>query len=271
MASGSRCHATLRKSPAEGRTAYDRQVLSLNPVLYLTLGHPVNGWYRDLSGQGSGGAYEPRSQAPGSARLPNGAPAAQFNGQSQYVQVGSRRSFSITTTGCLTIEVWIRPATLQFPREEGSGYVYILGKGTPGRHEYALRMYSKRNSEVPDRPNRISAYVFNPAGGEGSGAYFQDPITLKRWIMVTATFCDLPTPAFPHGYVSIYKDGNFRESVSLDQFHVTPRPGDAPFRIATRNLDSFFQGAIGDVAIYNYALSEGQIGRTYDAMVGRGS
>ena len=63
--------------------------------------------------------------------------------------------------------------TLQFAHEQGTGYVYILGKGTSDKQEYALRMYSNENSEVPPRPNRVSAYVFNLSGGLGSGAYFQ--------------------------------------------------------------------------------------------------
>jgi hypothetical protein len=46
-------------------------------------------------------------------------------------------------------------------------------KGTDGKQEYAMRMYSYSNSEKPPRPNRISAYVFNLAGGKGAGAYFQ--------------------------------------------------------------------------------------------------
>lgn len=77
----------------------------------------------------------------------------------------------------------MRPDTLQFPRVQGSGYVYILGKGTAGKQEYALRMYSYSNSENPPRPSRVSAYVFNLAGGEGSGAYFQDPVRPGTWMM----------------------------------------------------------------------------------------
>ena len=68
------------------------------------------------------------------------------------------------------------------------------------------------------------------------------------------------------GYVAIYKNGNIRGQVGLDQFNVMPRAGGAPLRIGTRNLGSFFEGAIGDVAIYDYALTPGQISRTYEAM-----
>ena len=65
--------------------------------------------------------------------MPNGDMAADFNGRSQYAQVPSSEALSVTDTGCLTIEAWIMPTTLQFPHEEGTGYVYVLGKGAPGQ------------------------------------------------------------------------------------------------------------------------------------------
>ena len=53
-----------------------------------------------------------------------------------------------------------------------------------------MRMYSATNTEVPERPNRISGYVWNLAGGLGSGAYFQDPVKVNQWIMVTLVLDD---------------------------------------------------------------------------------
>jgi hypothetical protein len=247
---------------------YDRQVLSLHPVLYLTLGESSSALEPDLSGNGYNGIYMPYTQRPDVARLPNGDPAAVFNGIGQYVQVPSARQLSIVNTGCLTVEAWIRPDVLQFPHDEGTGYVNILGKGTEGKQEYAFRMYSSDNSENPPRPNRISGYVFNLAGGLGSGAYFQDKIQPGEWIMVTFLVDSRPSPEWPHGYVAIYKDGRRRgNQVSLSQFHVTPEASNAPFRIATRDLQSFFEGAIGKVAVYDTILSDQEILATYEAMV----
>jgi hypothetical protein len=247
---------------------YDRQVLSLDPSLYLTLGKQSSATEPDLSGHGHAGVYEP---GPGPARyaaLPNGDLATVFNGDDQYVQVSSAAPLSVTDTGCLTVEAWVRPAVLQFPHNQGSGYVYILGKGVTGKQEYALRMYSYSNSETPPRPNRISAYAFNLAGGKGSGAYFQDPVHPGAWIMVAFVIDSRPAPGWPDGYITIYKDGQPQgPPVSLGQFNVTPRASDAPFRIGTRDLESFFEGAIGKVAIYNSILSAQDIRATYNAMV----
>ena len=245
---------------------YDRQVLSLGPVLYLTLGHPSSPTEADLSGNGNTVTYLPAKDPPARATLPNGDPAAEFNGLGQYAQVASASTLSVPDTGCLTVEAWIQPAALQFPQEEGSGYVYILGKGTTHKQEYALRMYSAQNSESPERPNRISAYAFNLAGGLGSGSYFQDKVEIGGWIMVTFVIDAKKSSTWPDGYVAIYKNGVRRGRVSLGQYDVKPETSTAPFCIATRNYDSYFDGAIGKVAVYDYILSTAQIGATYNAM-----
>lgn len=253
--------------PPEGVTdAYDRRVLSLAPVMYLTLGHPWSGTEEDLSGNGHEGVYLPADDPPAVAYLPNGDPAASFNGQRQYVQVASASALSVTNTGCLSLQAWIQPATLQFRHQHASAYVYLLGKGMSGKQEYALRMYSRSNDVVPARPNRVSAYAFNLRGGLGSGSYFQDAISIGQWFMVTFVIDDRASLTWPDGYVAIYKDGSLRGRVSLGQFDVRPRASDAPLRIATRDLESYFQGAIGKVAIYDYVLSESDIAGTYDAM-----
>ncbi len=263
------CGERPAKVPAGITTAYDRQVLALGPVLYLPLAHSSGGIYPDLSGSHNNGMSMPQARPPSLVTLPNGAFASQFNGHGQYVQVSSSDLLSVTHTGCLTVEAWIRPATLQFPLEEGSGFAYVLGKGEPGEQQYALRMYSRTNSEIPVRPNRVSAYVFNRWGGRGSGVYFQDPVSIGRWMMVALVVNDMPTPTWPRGYVAIYKNGQFRGQASLARYHVRPTGSNAPFRIATQSLDSFFEGAIGDVAVYDYALSSAQIASTYDAMFTR--
>jgi Concanavalin A-like lectin/glucanases superfamily len=251
------------RGPAD---AYDRQVLRLGPVLYLTMAHPLAGTEEDLSGHGHDGVYLPRHHLPGQVRLPNGDAAAEFDGHGQYLQVRSADALSVTHTGCLTVQAWIRPTTLQFPEAQGSGYVYVLGKGAPGEQEYAVRMYSYFNAEHPARPNRLSGYVFNPRGGKGSGAYFQDVLTVNQWMMVTFVIVSRSTPAWPYGYVALYKNGRERDKVSLNQYRVRPQAAGAPLRIATRDLDSYFEGAVAKVAVYDYVLSAADIAGTYAAM-----
>lgn len=254
-------------TPPKGITGrYDRQVLADAPIMYLAMAHPSNGTEADLSGNGHTGTYLPVGSRPKTATLPDGDQVAQFNGSGQYLQVPSTASLSVTHTGCLTIQAWVRPTTLQFPHEEGSGYVYILGKGASHKQEYALRMYSKINQEVPVRPNRVSAYVFNLAGGKGSGSYFQDQIQANAWMMITMIIDDQPSAAWPSGYVAIYKNDQLRGQVSISQFNVTPQASTAPFCVATRQLESYFQGAIGKVAVFDYVLSPQRVAAIYNAM-----
>jgi hypothetical protein len=262
------CEPKTVKPPATMTDQYDRKVLSLDPSLYLALGNLSSAVEPDLSGNKHNGAYEPDTRRPQFAILPNGDLATNFNGNDEYVQVSSSESLSVTDTGCLTVEAWIRPSVLQFPHNQGSGYVYILGKGVTGKQEYAIRMYSYRNSEVPARPNRISAYMFNLDGGKGSGAYFQDKVSPGDWVMITFVVDSRSSAKWPDGYIVIYENGKVRgPRVSLGQFSVTPRSSNAPFRIATRDLESFFEGAIGKVAVYNSLLSAQDISETYEAMM----
>lgn len=226
-------------------SAYDTAVMADHPVLYLRLSAPrYSGVEKDLSGRGHLGRYLPRHGVRQKTRMPNGDVATVFNGTTQYLEVASDAELSVPSGGALTIEAWIRPDTLQFPRSESDGYVHWAGKGEPGEQEYALRMYSLVNSAA--RPNRISGYVFNLEGGLGSGSYFQDTLQAAKWIHVALVINTQN--------VLIYRDGMLRDTTPLSQFHVVPEAGGAPLRIATRDFRSFFKGAIGKFAIYRRAL-----------------
>jgi hypothetical protein len=256
--------------PSQVTESYDRQVLSFSPVLYLPLSDPAAKSGADMSGNGRTATYLPADSTFSQTALPNGDPASVFNGQGQYAEVPSSRALSITDTGCLTVEAWVKATVKQFPQDEGTGYVYILGKGMPSEYEYALRMYSYTNTESPPRPNRVSAYVFNLDGGLGSGAYFQDTNVVGNWMMVTLVVDAQATSGWSHGYVALYKNGVQRGKVSLSQFSVKPEAASAPFRIATRSLHSYFEGAIGKVAVYDSALPQSDIAATYKAMLSSG-
>jgi hypothetical protein len=243
------------------RTSYDAAILSDRPVLFLSLGNSGERSFEvDESGSGIRGTYFPIGSKLSTVKMPNGDLTPEFDGANQYLEVASNPRLSITATGVLTIEAWIAPKILQFKHGQGSGYVYWLGKGEPSQYEYAGRIYSAANSEIPPRPNRISGYVFNRVGGLGSGSYFQDQISVNEWIYVTLVFNTRNvSPQFPIGYCSIFKNGVLRQITSLAEFNTEPTPGTAPFRVGTMNGKSFFGGAIGKVAIYDFELSGQQI------------
>jgi hypothetical protein len=113
--------------------------------------------------------------------------------------------------------------------------------------------------EAPARPNRISFYVWNLSGGEGSGSYFQDVLAARTWIYIVATVDVTATLEYPQGSVSLYRDATLRGTTSLAQFDTTPAAGAAPARIGTRDAENFFQGAVGKVAIYDRLLTQSEI------------
>jgi hypothetical protein len=227
---------------------------------------PETGVERDQSGRAHSARY--LGSMAGSVALPNGDLCARFDGRSQYLEVPDADDLSIPTTRRFTIEAWIRPDTLEFETKESSGYVHWMGKGENGQHEWVLRMYALTNTE--GRPNRISGYAFNLAGGLGSGSYFEDRVAVGEWIHVAVTFNldDLPNDR-PSGSVKIYKNGVLRDTTALSQFEVVPANGTAPMRVGTRDLRSFFLGAIGKVALYGRELTATQLLAHYQAMTAR--
>jgi hypothetical protein len=242
---------------------YDKVILSDHPVAY----------WADATGKDLTGHNHPGVLKAGTARtsMPDGSQAMDINGQDQYMEVASDAELSVPATKVLTIEAWMRPDVLDFDKVEGSGYVYWLGKGAPGQHEYAGRMYGQHPAgHDADRANRISGYVFNASGGLGAGSYYQapagDPIRVGEWIhyvLIINTTEAASSGKFPTGYTKLYVIRKGRpaktDQDALAGYHIVPAAGNAPFRVGTRDFGSFFKGAIGKIAIYNYELSARQI------------
>lgn len=236
-------------------SAYDTAVLADGPVAYWPCNDVSGGTLANLAVGTPAGAYVGN---PTATVLPNGDPAAAFNGVDQYAEIADSNAFSVVTTGRLTIEAWMRPDTLQFPHSESTGYVHWMGKGVSGQHEWVLRMYSFTNDEA--RPNRISGYAFNLSGGLGAGSYFQDAVLVGEWIHVAVVIntADV-SPSYSTGYTKMFKNGVLRDQDALLDFTIVPANGTAPVRIGTRDFGSWFQGAVGKVAIYNYELTPAQL------------
>jgi hypothetical protein len=258
---------TMAAGPVEATTAadYDDVVLADSPTAYWRMGSPASGTEADLSGSGLTGTYSGTRSA---TTLPNGETATAFDGATGYLEVADDAALSPATEGVLTLEAWMRPDTLNFENQQGLGYVHWMGKGEDGQHEYVSRMYSFDNGE--DRPNRISGYLFDLAGGRGAGSYFQDEIEVGEWIhYVLVINSNETSPAFPNGYTKIYRDGDLRDQddLSIDGNVIVPERGTAPFRVGTRDFGSWFEGAVGRVAIYDTELSQAQIDEHYLAMV----
>jgi concanavalin A-like lectin/glucanase superfamily protein len=173
----------------------------------------------------------------------------QFDGITAYAEVPDSTDLSVATTGSLSVSAAIRPDTLSFRSVEGTRYVHWMGKGETGHQEWVLRMYSQGNTE--GRENRISFYVFNPAGGRGVGAYVQEPVRPGDWIHVVGVADGTD--------IHLYKDGVLKNSQHYGST-ITPTHGSAPLRFGTRDFRSFFQGAVAQVRIWNRALTAAEVG-----------
>jgi hypothetical protein len=262
--------------PDTAPATYNAVVLADNPVAFWELANASTGSEPDRTGHGHTGTY--RGGTPALVDLPNGDRAADFNGVSEYVTVPSSPAFSIPTTQALTWEAWIRPDVLQFPHSSG-GYVDYMGKcaSYSPTCEWEARMYNLTNAQ--NRVSRLSAYVFNPGAGLGSGADWQPAngvIQAAHWYHVVAEYQTRSQPAGCSGPqvggINIWVNGvEWNMSVHLQtgclsQFGVTPVANNSPLNIGTMAMDTWFQGAIGKVAIYDHLLSTAQITRHYSVM-----
>ena len=263
---------------AHAAGSYNQLVLSDGPVLFL--GMNGTGTETDLTGNGLTGTY--RGEQPPKVALPNGARAADFNGSSEYLTVRSDPRLSITRTGKLTWEGWIRPDVLNFLHTTGgTAYVDWMGRCQvyAPSCQWEARMYNKDTS----RPSRLSAYVFNPSAGLGSAADWQSAGTSQiragRWYYVVGEYQTLTQPRRCDGpqvgSINIWVNGVKWDQAAhgqtgcMSQYGATPRAGDSPLNIGTMAFDSWFKGAVGKVAVYDKLLTPAQIAAHYQAMTGR--
>ncbi len=253
---------------------YSAVVLAKGPVGYWRLGEAAGPTANDSSGNGYDGTYNgnPTFGQPGAiSDVPD--TAIGFNGPDSrdYVEIldPDSQAFSQPTSGLgLTVEVWMRPDVLLFTGQTADPYVHWLGKGMQAQYEWGMRFYSQDAS----RPNRISAYIWNPgnhAGGEGAGAYFQDDLTPGEWIHVVVCYepGDKYTVA-PAG-VHIYKNGVHRlgppsRGTLYSTYDITPTHGSAPLHLGTRDGGSFLTGGLDEVAIYPRVLTHDEILENYN-------
>jgi len=240
----------------------------------------------DLTGNGHDGSYR-GSGALLAAELPNGDRGADFDGAQQYLTIPSSAALSIPTTGTLTWEAWIRPDVLQFPNDDGvSGYVDWMGKceNYGPTCEWEARMYNTNTGESPNRPNRLSAYVFNPSAGLGSAADWQPTeglIKAGTWYHVVGLYTTLSQPAdckdavASPGAIDIWVNGvkwhhgSHGQTGCMSQYNVVPKANGSALNIATMAKESFFRGAIAKVAIYGHVLDQAEITSHYSLMTGK--
>ena len=112
------------------------------------------------------------------------------------------------------------------------------------------------------RPNRTSFYVFNACGCEGAGSYVEESVMLQEWVHFVGT---VDTEANNgNGAIKWYKNGTLRDTDTLSGYNITPKNGNAPVRVGTRDFNSYFKGAIDNLLIYNRVLSAAEVMQLYN-------
>jgi hypothetical protein len=256
-----------------GRSKYERTVLASRPAGYWRLEELRGPTAADVSGNRRNGRYEgrPRLGEPGPIRGDQDR-AIGLDGPASrsYVAIPDHKAFSVATSGRgLTVEVWVRPDVLDFRGERPDAdhaYVHWLGKADRGQVEWGFRFYSRRSA----RPNRMSAYIWNPDGDLGAGAYVEEPLEPRRWVYLVATYDD---PRQRNARVRLYRNGaaspnNNSRGTLYESYGIRPRHGRAPVRLGTRDLGSFLTGGLSEVAIYPRVLPADEILRHWQAAQG---
>jgi hypothetical protein len=263
LAGRSEAKPTPPGNPA-GNASYERSVLASRPVGYWRLAELRGSTSQDLSGNRRSGQYvdHPRLGEPGPLRAERDRAIGLDGPRTRsYVTIPDNNAFSVAASGQgLTVEVWMRPDVLEFRGERPDAdhaYIHWLGKAATGQVEWGFRFYSRHAG----RHNRISAYIWNPDGDLGAGAYVEQPLVARRWLYLVATYDD---PRQPNARVRLYKDGtpsphNNSSGTLYATFGIRPRHGQAPVRLGTRDLRSFLTGGLSEVAIYPRVLTAVEI------------
>jgi hypothetical protein len=161
-----------------------------------------------------------------------------LDGDGDYVSMGYPQSLDIKDHNW-TISVWANPASLD-------SIQYIVAKSdfsgdTDGR--YALFLFANRFAAMMD-------------DGDEKSALGTVEITLGEWVYLTAVY--------ERGEeLKTYVNGKFDASIEISSN--TYEPAGHPFQIGNiPNSQTYFDGSIDDVMIYQKALSEGQIKAIYN-------
>src|SRR5262249_8697661 len=100
----------------------------------------------------------------------------------------------------------------------------------------------------------------------------------NNWLHVVGEYQTQTTPsqcssAYP-GTIDIWVNGvkwsfaSHAPTGCMSQYHIIPKASTSPLNIGTMALDTWFKGAVGKVAVYNYLLSQSQITAHSTAMTG---
>jgi hypothetical protein len=246
-------HADNTPYVGETGSAPSRNVWDNNFKTILHLGEnpgTTAGGYKDSTSNAHNGTAGSSSSIPTQTAGRIGD-SQLFNGD--YIQIPDSDDFSVSSTKQLTISFWLSPAAQNM---SSSSYIHFIGKGTGSSYEWAFRIY---NASYSDRPQSISIYHWNPAGGQGAGSRWDHSDILNgAWVYVTATF------GGSHNNIALYGNGTLVDNDNYAGYNITPTNGSGALRLGTRDASSdWLNGRLDEFRISNAARSDAWIKASY--------
>lgn len=181
--------------------------------------------------------------------------AAHFDGHS-YIEIADKDYFSPATTGGkMTVSFWFKPDTYNFTGIN-EGYVNFLGKTNgPGADEWLFRVDNETAYDGFSRSERMNFYGYSPSGGLGTGSAINKACPLSAWTHVIGETDGVST--------KLYINGRLVDSDLLSDYNIHFGNTSAPLRFGTSDKESFFQGSLSNVMIFNRALSDAEAAQLY--------
>ena len=231
----------LLMAVAAVRADYQSTVLGDTPLAYypLNLDVDTNGFATDLSGNGNTGTnvnvYSGFDNAVGPSDFITNA--INFDGFTQYIELGNGIGDSLNFSGPITMEAWVQSGnTTQGPRN-------IIAKGYE----------SSVNSEITLRANAGNWFGASYNGGtHGASGGTQT----TDWTHLVCTYDGVNWKLYENS-VLLQSNADGTGAIAFA----------FPWRIATGSGDfgdsRYFFGKISSVALYNYGLSSNQVNNHY--------
>jgi hypothetical protein len=211
--------------------------------------------YWKLNGNNNGALGKDNGKNFGSITYVEGkyGQAAHFDGRS-YIEIPDRDYFSPATfSQKMTISFWFKPDTYKF-KGINEGYVDFMGKtdwGSGANIEWQFRLDNETAYDGFSRSERMNFYSFNKQGGLGAGSALNKACPLNQWTHVVGEVDGTST--------KLYINGRLVDSDPLSDYGIHMSNTTSPLRIGTSDRESFLQGSISNVMIYNRALSTSEV------------
>ena len=221
---------------------YKKTITGTNGLVgYWRLGEGGGTVAEDLSSTGNDGTYTntPTLGATGSIKGDNDTSVTFTAASQEYVTISDNSAYSPATTGDLSVEAWIKG---------GATAGHIVTKGNwddSGSFEWQLNWNSSQG---------FSAWAWAPDGTQIGRVDSPTGLAQNVWHHLVVIFRQ-------SGNMEMYVDGALTE---IDTMGATTDKT-SPVEIAARadHFDSWLNGSIDDVAIYNVALTGDQVKEHY--------